>query len=214
MRATSTTTMPRASGRCASSRAKPARRSAYSGASSGNRAPSAVEAHDLWCAGEGAEHDDDAAILLQVGHGLRAATNQVDVGDRLRIENAEDPGATLRRDIDMPAGVVRRGGHEEHRLLVQPRLDRGVNRVVGASHRGVLSWRAAHSSWARSAHAALCETGRVIIAGGWACTARDLVILPRPGAIGRLPVVAYAQSRISATPTLPVIRCRPHVAPA
>ena len=80
----------------------------------------AVQAHDPRRPLEGAEHDADAAVLAQVRDRLGAAAVDVEVGDRVLVEDREGPDRPLGRDVDVALAVERRRGHEEQRLARDP----------------------------------------------------------------------------------------------
>ena len=75
----------------------------------------AVQAQDARRAVERAEHHADAAVLAQVGDRLGAAADEVEPGDRLRVEDAEAVLA-LGRQVDVAVGAGWRGGDEEDLL--------------------------------------------------------------------------------------------------
>ena len=66
--------------------------------------PLPVQADDLRRPGEGAEHEHDASILLQVGHRLHTAADEVDVGDRARAKDAERARPPLGERLTWPSG--------------------------------------------------------------------------------------------------------------
>ena len=54
---------------------------------------------------ERAEHHRDPAVVAQVRDGLRAAAEQVEVGDGVLVEDRERVLVALRRDVDVAAGA-------------------------------------------------------------------------------------------------------------
>jgi hypothetical protein len=78
-----------------------------------------VQAQDPRRPLEGAQHHADAAVLAQVRDRLSAASDQIEVGDRVRIEHLQALDRALRREVDVAAGL-RRGGDEEHLLAADP----------------------------------------------------------------------------------------------
>jgi hypothetical protein len=82
---------------------------------------------------KGAEHQDDPAILPQVRDGLDAAAENVEVRHGFGIEDAKCV-ETLWREIDVSAGIERRGGHEKHWLRPDESLQDIVDLGIGFRH--------------------------------------------------------------------------------
>lgn len=80
----------------------------------------AVEPHDARPTLERGEHEHDPAVVAQVRDGLDAAAEQVDVGDLGGSEHLQQPGAALRRDVDVPTRPRRRGADEPDWLRLEP----------------------------------------------------------------------------------------------
>ena len=100
----------------------------------GNHLAGPVEAHDPGRAGEGAEHEDDAAVLTQVRDRLDAAPGEVEIGDPMVVQDGERPLIALGRAVDVAVGVKRRRGHEEHRLGLDEAGQPGVDVGIEAAH--------------------------------------------------------------------------------
>lgn len=77
----------------------------------------AEEAQDPRRRGEGAEHDGDSAVFVQMADGLDTGPGGVDVGGVVRIEDGKcRRGEAFGREVHMAAGE-RSGRGEEDRLL-------------------------------------------------------------------------------------------------
>ena len=111
-------------GRCRGTRRRPPARTVAA----------AVQAHDPRRPLEGAQHDDDAPVVAQVRDGLRAAADEVEVGDRVLVEDPQRLDRALGRDVDVAAVAARRGGHEEHALARDPRRQPRVDRIEDLGH--------------------------------------------------------------------------------
>jgi len=85
----------------------------------GDRFAAAVETENAGIAIEGAEHDNDPAVLAKVGDGFRATAGVFLVGDFHGAENAEGI-ASFGREVDVAGGGERRAGNEEDALLLDP----------------------------------------------------------------------------------------------
>ena len=98
-----------------------------------------VEPHDLRRTVEGAQHDDDAPVLAQMGDGLRPAADEVEIGDRRGAEDSErvEP---LRRQVHVPGRANRRGRDEEDVLRCDERAERIVDGRVALAHESLYSW--------------------------------------------------------------------------
>lgn len=76
--------------------------------------PSTKEPHDPWTLFKRAEHDRDAAVLVDVRDGLAAGARGVDVGGAGRAEDGEGRrGQAFGRDVDVRAREGRGGGEED-----------------------------------------------------------------------------------------------------
>ena len=95
-----------------------------------------VQAQDPRRAVERAEHHADAAVLAQVGDRLRAAADDVQVGDGVVVEHPKGPDRSLRGDVDVPVVTRWRRAHEEYRLFGDPCLLVVVDAIVDAAHTG------------------------------------------------------------------------------
>ncbi|HXR54839.1 MAG TPA: hypothetical protein VN793_07305 [Acidimicrobiales bacterium] len=100
----------------------------------GNHLAGPVEAHDPGRAGEGTEHQDDAAVLTQVRDRLGAASGEVQIGGPMVVQDREGPLIALGRAVDVAVGVKRRRGHEEHRLGLDEAGQPGVDVGIKAAH--------------------------------------------------------------------------------
>ncbi len=96
--------------------------------------PAPMQADDTGRAGEGTEHQDDAAVLSQVGDGLYAAAGAIEVGHLGGAEHGELTVVALRRAVHMALGAERRRGDEEDRLGLEEPPQALVYHVVGTSH--------------------------------------------------------------------------------
>jgi hypothetical protein len=85
----------------------------------GDNLAGAMQAHDFRWTREGAEHENDAAILSEMSRCLNATAGQIKVRD---LFGADDPECvhSLGRAIDQAILRKRRSGHEEKSLLPQP----------------------------------------------------------------------------------------------
>ena len=101
----------------------------------GDHLPGAEQPDDAGRPGEGAEHDHDAAVLLEVGDRLDPAAREVQVRDPAPAENRQGPVVALRRAVDVPGRVEWRGPHEEHRLGLDEFGHPGIDHVVEGTHR-------------------------------------------------------------------------------
>jgi hypothetical protein len=68
-----------------------------------------------------------------VGDGLDAAAGEIEVGDRVRVENAEGVVA-LRRYVDVPVAAARRAADEEQALGADERGERLVDGLERLTH--------------------------------------------------------------------------------
>ena len=94
-----------------------------------------MQTHDPWRPREGAEHDDDPAVLPEVGDGLDAAPRLVEVGHRAA---RRAPRTRLRlplgEQFTEPSGSSGSGRHEEHGLVQHPSGQDGIDPCVALGH--------------------------------------------------------------------------------
>ncbi len=83
---------------------------------------------------ECAEHHDDAAVLAQVRDRLGAAADEVQVGERVVIEQPQRPDRALWRDVDVAVVAARRGADEEHRLALDPAREERLDPLEDLCH--------------------------------------------------------------------------------
>ncbi len=81
-----------------------------------------VKAHDLWCTFEGAEHQDNSAVLVEMRSRFRPATRQITIGHGRWIQYSKGV-ETLGRTVDMPLSREWSGRHKKYRLPRHPSSD-------------------------------------------------------------------------------------------
>jgi hypothetical protein len=99
----------------------------------------AVEADDLGRAIEGAEHDDDAAVFLEVRGGFGAAAGVILIDGFHGAEDAEGIAA-FGGEVDVGIGGKGRGADEEDFLLRDPAGEVGVDGGELLAHQ-IGAWR-------------------------------------------------------------------------
>src|ERR1700692_4070272 len=80
-----------------------------------DHAAMSIEAENVGWTLKRAKHQDDSAVLFQVGDGLHSAAVVIQVGDGGRPENAKCV-LPLRRQVDVSVRIERSGGDEENFL--------------------------------------------------------------------------------------------------
>ena len=83
---------------------------------------------------ERAEHHRDAAVLAQVRDGLGAARSDVEVRDRVIVDDHEGAVDAFGREVDATVASTRCGGHEEHPLPLDERAQSVVDPRVDLAH--------------------------------------------------------------------------------
>src|SRR5579864_2814961 len=99
-----------------------------------NRFALSMQADNLWRAFHGAEHENDAAVLFQMGDRFNSAPSQIQVGHSLFVENAEGC-AVFWRTINMSVRREGSAGHKKHFLRGKPALQFLVDSGVDFAHK-------------------------------------------------------------------------------
>ena len=79
-----------------------------------------MESNDARRSREGAEHDHDATVFLEVRNRLDTAASLVEKGNGAWSRDEELLPVALGRAVEQPVTGEWRGGDEEHRLVAEP----------------------------------------------------------------------------------------------
>src|SRR5215213_8697276 len=94
----------------------------------------AVDPHDARRSGERAEHDHDPPVLADVGDGLRAGADDVQVRDGSRPQHPQTADRPPWRDVDMAVAIEWSRTGEEERLSSHPGGEALVDLVEYLAH--------------------------------------------------------------------------------
>ena len=97
-----------------------------------NRLAAPVQSNDFGWAVEGAHHQDDAPIIVQVRDRLCAAADVIEVEQGASVDDAQAV-ETFGRQVDVPAGR-RRGRDEKHVLRFYKGPEAVIDRVIYLAH--------------------------------------------------------------------------------
>lgn len=93
-----------------------------------------MKSYDPRRPGEGAEHDDDAPILVQVSDRLDATSGLVEIGDLPLSQHDEFLPVALRRAVEKAFPVKGSGRDEEDRLAHEPLPQTFVDALENLAH--------------------------------------------------------------------------------